>query len=180
MRGGADCFPTSRYLLRFAIMGQRGGKAEADFPLPPRSLDTQIFQVFRATSQAGTLDNGHDPQVHQQSKTQVKQAERKHYAVFVSSTFEDMKDIRATVSGKLYSMKNFMASNSSQFDYIRERLNDTDIYVLLLGGRYGTLTPGEDRSYTHEEYEMAKANPDVRVLSFVCNHPENRPAERRR
>lgn len=76
-------------------------------------------------------------------------------------------------------MKNFMASNSSQFDYIRERLNDTDIYVLLLGGRYGTLTPGEDRSYTNEEYEMAKANPDVRVLSFVCNHPENRPAERR-
>lgn len=76
-------------------------------------------------------------------------------------------------------MKNFMASNSSQFDYIRERLNDTDIYVLLLGGRYGTLTPGEDRSYTYEEYEMAKANPDVRVLSFVCNHPENLPAERR-
>lgn len=72
-----------------------------------------------------------------------------------------------------------MASSSSQFDYIRERLNDTDIYVLLLGGRYGILTPGEDRSYTHEEYEMAKANPDVRVLPFVCNHPENRPVERR-
>ena len=68
--------------------------------MSPRSLDTQIFQVFRATSQAGTLDNGHDPQVHQQSKTQVEQAERKLYTVFVSSTFEDMKDIRATVLGE--------------------------------------------------------------------------------
>ena len=26
---------------------------------------------------------------------------------------------------------------------------------------------------------MAKANPDVRVLSFVCEHPENLPGERR-
>ena len=51
--------------------------------------------------------------------------------------------------------------------------------MLLLGGRYGTLTPRGDRSYTHEEYEMAKANPDVRVLSFVCDHPENLPGERR-
>ncbi len=132
-------------------------------------------------------NEGQDPQEHQQSTTQAEQAGRKHYTVFVSSTFEDMRDIRAAVLGRLYStedfmpigMENFMASDSSQLDYIRERLNDTDIYVLLLGGRYGTLTPRADRSYTHEEYEMAKANPDVRVLSFVCDHPENLPAERR-
>ena len=137
--------------------------------------------------QADTPKKGKDPQVRQPSSTQAGQAGRKHYTVFVSSTFEDMKDIRAAVLGRLYStedfmpigMENFMASDSSQLDYIRERLNDTDIYVLLLGGRYGTLTPRGDRSYTHEEYEMAKANPDVRVLSFVCNQPENLPAERR-
>ena len=123
----------------------------------------------------------------QQSTPQAEQAGRKHYTVFVSSTFEDMKDIRAAVLGTLYStedfmpigMENFTASDSSQLDYIRERLDDTDIYVLLLGGRYGTLTPRGDRSYTHEEYEMAKANPAVRVLSFVCEHPENLPAKRR-
>ena len=137
--------------------------------------------------QGGSPGGGQDPQVPQLSVPQVGQAGRKHYTVFVSSTFEDMRDIRAAVLGRLYStedfmpigMENFMASDSSQLDYIRERLNDTDIYVLLLGGRYGTLTPGGDRSYTHEEYEMAKANPDVRVLSFVCEHPENLPGERR-
>ena len=137
--------------------------------------------------QAGSPAEGQDPQVLQLSMPQAGQTGRKHYTVFVSSTFEDMRDIRAAVLGRLYStedfmpigMENFMASNSSQLDYIRERLNDTDIYVLLLGGRYGTLTPRGDRSYTHEEYEMAKANPDVRVLSFVCKHPENLPAERR-
>ena len=138
-------------------------------------------------SQADSPKKGQNQQVRQPIITQVKQTGRKHYTVFISSTFEDMKDIRAAVLGRLYStedfmpigMENFMASDSSQLDYIRERLNDTDIYVLLLGGRYGTLTPRGDRSYTHEEYEMAKANPDVRVLSFVCDHPENLPAERR-
>ena len=137
--------------------------------------------------QAGSPSEGQGPQVPQLSVPQAGQTGRKHYTVFVSSTFEDMRDIRAAVLGRLYStedfmpigMENFMASDSSQLDYIRERLNDTDIYVLLLGGRYGTLTPGGDRSYTHEEYEMAKANPDVRVLSFVCEHPENLPGERR-
>lgn len=137
--------------------------------------------------QAGSPSEGQGSQVPQLSMLQAGQTGRKHYTVFVSSTFEDMRDIRAAVLGRLYStedfmpigMENFMASDSSQLDYIRERLNDTDIYVLLLGGRYGTLTPRGDRSYTHEEYEMAKANPDVRVLSFVCEHPENLPAERR-
>ena len=164
----------------------RLGVLQAD--TPDNGQDPQVHQQStKQTWQAGTPDNGQDPQAHQQSTRQAKQAGRKHYTVFVSSTFEDMKDIRAAVLGMLYStedfmpigMENFTASDSSQLDYIRERLNDTDIYVLLLGGRYGTLTPGGDRSYTHEEYEMAKANPDVRVLSFVCDHPENLPGERR-
>lgn len=155
-------------------------------PLPQHSSSSNgIIRLH--IPQADTPKRGKDPQVRQPSSTQAGQAGRKHYTVFVSSTFEDMKDIRAAVLGRLYStedfmpigMENFMASDSSQLDYIRERLNDTDIYVLILGGRYGTLTPRGDRSYTHEEYEMAKANPDVRVLSFVCDHPENLPAERR-
>ena len=135
----------------------------------------------------GTLSGKQNQQENQQNTVRAEGTGRKHYTVFVSSTFEDMRDIRAAVLGRLYStedfmpigMENFMASDSNQLDYIRERLNDTDIYVLLLGGRYGTLTPRGDRSYTHEEYEMAKANPDVRVLSFVCDHPENLPGERR-
>ena len=149
------------------------------------SLSNGTFRLH--VPQPDKPKKGQDQQVPQLSTTQAGHAGRKHYTVFVSSTFEDMKDIRAAVLGRLYStedfmpigMENFMASDSSQLDYIRERLNDTDIYVLILGGRYGTLTPRGDRSYTHEEYEMAKANRDVRVLSFVCGHPENLPAERR-
>ena len=154
-------------------------------PEYPPSVDNA--DQFSQEMQTGSPDGEQGSQVPQLSMLQAGQTGRKHYTVFVSSTFEDMRDIRAAVLGRLYStedfmpigMENFMASDSSQLDYIRERLNDTDIYVLLLGGRYGTLTPRGDRSYTHEEYEMAKANPDVRVLSFVCDHPENLPGERR-
>lgn len=163
-------------------------KITPDIWEPPQQHSSLSNATYRlSVVQAGTPDSGQEAQVRQQSTPQAEQAGRKHYTVFVSSTFEDMKDIRAAVLGMLYStedfmpigMENFTASDSSQLDYIRERLDDTDIYVLLLGGRYGTLTPRGDRSYTHEEYEMAKANPAVRVLSFVCEHPENLPGKRR-
>ncbi len=119
----------------------------------------------------------------------------KLYTVFVGSTYEDMKDIREAVLQRLNSskeympigMENFMASYSRQLEYIRERLKNTDIYVLILGGRYGTLIPKddktrpdeEDKSYTQKEYEMAMKDPDIRVLAFVCNDPDNLPSERR-
>ena len=158
-----------------------------------RILREQRRSISRAwTTQTGTHKKY--KQAHQAKgsiRNRTSRARRKRGGsttpVFVSSTFEDMKDIRAAVLGRLYStedfmpigMENFMASDSSQLDYIRDRLNDTDIYVLLLGGRYGTLTPHGDKSYRHEEYEMSKANPNVRVLSFVCRNPEDLTAQRR-
>ena len=77
--------------------------------------------------QEDSPDEGQAPQVHQHSVPQAKQAGRKHYTVFVSSTFEDTKDIRSAVLGRLYStedfmpigIENFMGSDSSQIDYIR-------------------------------------------------------------
>ena len=133
----------------------------------------------------------------QPAKEREEQQEQgqKLYTVFVGSTYEDMKDIRAAVLQRLNSsegympigMENFMAYYSRQLEYIRNRLKDTDIYVLLLGGRYGTLIPKddktepqeEDKSYTQKEYEMAMEDPDIRVLAFVCKDTDSLPPERR-
>lgn len=113
--------------------------------------------------------------------------EHKLYTVFVSSTYKDMKDIRKAVLTKLNSSRNyipigmedFTASDSNQLNYISDRLKDTDIYVLILGGKYGTLTPEDHMSYTQKEYEMAMQDPNIMVLSFVCKNPEDLPAKRR-
>lgn len=143
-------------------------------------------------SQANSPEKGQDPQGHQQGTTQAEQAGRKHYTVFVGSTFEDMKDIRAAVLRRLNSseeykaigMEDFPAADGRQLPYIKERLKGTDIYVLILGGRYGSLIPKirpgeEDKSYTQKEYEMAMADPDIRVLAFLCSNPGDLPEKKR-
>ena len=145
--------------------------------------------------QAGSPDEGRDPQAHQQHAPQAKQAGRKLYTVFVGSTFEDMKEIRAAVLQELNSsedyipvgMEYFTASYEEQLEYIKDRLKDTDIYVLLLGGRYGSLIPKddkdrpdeEDKSYTQKEYELAMADPDIRVLAFLYSNPGDLPEKKR-
>ena len=70
----------------------------------------------------------------------------KKLQIFVSSTFTDMKDERqAAVEAILRSgnipagMELFAAGDKSQLETITRWIDDSDIYLLLLGGRYGTI-----------------------------------------
>lgn len=121
-----------------------------------------------------------------------QEQKKRLYTVFVGSTYDDMKDIRAAVLQELNSsegyipigMEDFTAADGRQLEYIKDRFKDTDIYVLILGGRYGSLIPKtrpgeEDKSYTQKEYEMAMADPDIRVLAFLCSNPGDLPEKKR-
>ena len=99
---------------------------------------------------------------------------RKRYSVFVSSTFKDLKEERAAILldlVKIYciplGMEYFDASDTSQIDIIKEYINESDYYILIIGGRYGT--PYNDKiSYTMWEYEYAKEH-NIPVLVFIRN-----------
>lgn len=52
-------------------------------------------------------------------------------------------------------MELFKAGNESQLDVVKKWINDSDVYMLILGGRYGTIEPATQKSYTHLEYEYA-------------------------
>lgn len=52
------------------------------------------------------------------------------------------------------SMELFKAG-ASQWQTITKWIDVSDIYVLILGGRYGTINEHEEKSYTHLEYEYA-------------------------
>jgi hypothetical protein len=87
----------------------------------------------------------------------------KRFQVFVSSTFEDLKEERqAAVEAILKAghipagMELFTAGSESQLDVIREWINDSDIYMLILGARYGSIEPKSKRSYTEVEFEYAR------------------------
>ncbi|GGD81535.1 hypothetical protein GCM10011514_52020 [Emticicia aquatilis] len=82
--------------------------------------------------------------------------------VFVSSTFIDLQEERqAAVQSILNAghipagMELFTAGDESQWTIIKRWIEDSDVYMLLLGGRYGSIEPKSGKSYTHLEYEYA-------------------------
>ncbi len=98
---------------------------------------------------------------------------RKKLQVFVSSTFLDLKDERQkAVEGILKAkhipagMELFKAGNESQLETVKRWINESDVYLLILGGRYGTLEPSTGKSYTQIEYEYA-LDKGIPMFAFV-------------
>lgn len=107
---------------------------------------------------------------------------KKKYQVFISSTYTDLKDERAAATQCLLDndcipvgMEQFPASNMEQMEYIRKMLDDCDYYILILGGRYGSLD-AEGIGYTEREYDYA-IEQGIPIMSFVFDHPEDLPSK---
>ena len=108
---------------------------------------------------------------------------KKKYQVFISSTYEDLKEERAAVTQCLLDnncipvgMEQFPASNMSQMEYIEKMLDDCDYYILIIGGRYGSLDD-DGVGYTEKEYNYAQQK-GIPVMAFVNLHPEKLPNEK--
>jgi hypothetical protein len=89
-------------------------------------------------------------------------AQRKKLQVFVSSTYVDLKEERqAAVEAILTAghipagMELFAAGDESQMNVIKRWIDESDVYMLILGGRYGSVEPASGKSYIHLEYEYA-------------------------
>lgn len=85
----------------------------------------------------------------------------KKYQIFISSTYLDLIEERQTAVQTIVKMGHIPAgmelfkAGASQWQTITKWINASDIYVLILGGRYGTINEQEGKSYTHLEYEYA-------------------------
>ncbi|WP_338709103.1 DUF4062 domain-containing protein [Paenibacillus amylolyticus] len=86
----------------------------------------------------------------------------KKLQVFVSSTFTDLEEERqAAVEAILKAshipagMELFRSGDQSQKDTIRKWIEESDVYLLILGGRYGAIEETSGNSYTHWEYDLA-------------------------
>jgi sugar-specific transcriptional regulator TrmB len=94
------------------------------------------------------------------------------YQVFVSSTYEDLREERQQTTQAILEagyfpsgMELFPASDDTQWELIKRVIEESDYYVVIVGGRYGSLGP-EGISYTEMEYDYAVKR-DVPVLGFV-------------
>ncbi|EOS7711223.1 DUF4062 domain-containing protein [Enterococcus hirae] len=85
----------------------------------------------------------------------------KKYQVFISSTYEDLTVERQEVvtavlnAGHIPAGMELFKAGPTQEEVIREWIEESDIYVLILGPRYGSLN-SERISYTQWEYNLAK------------------------
>lgn len=99
----------------------------------------------------------------------------KKLLVFVSSTYTDLIEERqAAVEAILKAghipagMELFTAGNKSQLQAIYNWIDQCDVYMLILGGRYGSLEPESLVSYTELEYNYT-ANRGMPIFSVVAN-----------
>ncbi|UDQ97977.1 DUF4062 domain-containing protein [Lentisphaerota bacterium WC36G] len=106
----------------------------------------------------------------------------KKYQVFVSSTYTDLKEERRKVIQTLMEMdcipagmELFPAMDDEQFNFIKSVIDDSDYYLLIIGGRYGSLNQ-EGISYTEKEYDYA-IEKGMKVLAFVNDNIENLPSK---
>src|SRR5690606_8048123 len=70
-------------------------------------------------------------------------------------------------------MELFPAADEEQWEFIKKVIDDCDYYLLIVGGRYGSLT-ADGISYTEKEYDYAVSK-GIRVTAFIHNHPGNIP-----
>ena len=102
----------------------------------------------------------------------------KKYSVFVSSTYEDLKEARQEVVNALLQMdcfpvgmEFFNASDQDQWEVIKSLIDECDYYVLIIAGRYGSVEPKSGKSYTQLEYEYA-CSKIIPAIAFIYDHPE--------
>lgn len=99
----------------------------------------------------------------------------RRFDVFVSSTYEDLKDERKEVTQAILEcdcmpvgMEMFPASNLEQWKFIKKVINKSDIYLVIIAGKYGSEDENEKGSYTEREFEYALKQGKP-VLAFLVD-----------
>lgn len=103
--------------------------------------------------------------------------DRRHQ-VFVSSTFLDLQPERAAVVSALLQleafpagMELFPAADDDAWTLIKRVIDSSDYYLLVIGGKYGSVDQKTELSYTEKEYDYAVAQGKP-VMAFLHANPD--------
>lgn len=101
----------------------------------------------------------------------------KREQVFISSTFQDLIEERRAVMQTLLmadclpsGMELFPASDKDKFDLIQGVIDLSDYYIVIVGGRYGSVDEVEQLSYTEMEFDYAIKQKKP-VMGFLHGKP---------
>lgn len=102
---------------------------------------------------------------------------QKKYQIFISSTYEDLKEERRAITEAVLEEKHipigmeiFSSSPSSPWNYIEKRILECDYYVLIVGMKYGAIdsSTNDSISFTEREYNFAVEN-GIPTISFIIS-----------
>lgn len=102
--------------------------------------------------------------------------------IFISSTCYDLNDIRSELTDYLIKqnfevlnsqLKNFgVAPGAHSHNACLEQINNTDYFVLIIGGRRGGTFIGSEKSITNEEYLLA-VKKGIPIIIFLSKRVNN-------
>lgn len=139
-------------------------------PLQSGEEPTEIPQKRRS----GFLDDEAKINPEQESKYRT---ESKNYnlRIFVSSTFEDLKEYREVVFKAIHSMMGYAddmlfwsADERDALSASLDRVRQCDLVILLIAHKYGYIPPDQKYSITELEYRAAK-QASIPVLAFLVD-----------
>nr|AGU09710.1 protein of unknown function DUF4062 [uncultured organism] len=97
--------------------------------------------------------------------------------MFVSSTYLDLREERQSVIQALLiagcipaGMELFPAGNDEKWRLIQRVIHECDYYVLVIGGKYGSLDPATELSYTEMEFDYAESIGKP-IMAFLHGEP---------
>ena len=103
------------------------------------------------------------------------------WKVYISSTFIDLREFRAELinlfqkqlkdSFELSKIMERMFDDGTYTPFVKdcvEAVEESDIYIIILGNKTGSFPPGEDRTYTEFELDAALA----KNKKIFCVHLE--------
>lgn len=103
----------------------------------------------------------------------------KRYQVFVSSTYTDLIEARKIAIKTILDfdcipvgMEMFPASDDDAWTLIKEVIDASDYYLLILAGRYGSRNDVTNIGYTEMEFDYALEQ-NKPIISFVHSNIEN-------
>ena len=104
----------------------------------------------------------------------------KRYQVFISSTYGDLQAERRAVIETVIEldcipagMELFPAADEEQLAFIKRVIDDCDYYLLIIGGRYGSVSES-GISYTEQEYDYAVSR-GLKIIALIHSNPEEIP-----
>lgn len=104
----------------------------------------------------------------------------KRYQVFISSTYADLQEERGVLTQVLPTLGcmpcglDISPVGATAWTSLKKLIDESDYYVLVLGSRYGSLSPS-GISYTHMEYVYASTKQKP-ILVLMHDSPDTRPA----